>query len=292
MRWTKEMLTAVGLLFASSNLLAVPATQLKENYQSIIERNPFGLKPPPAQAATNIPPPEVKPKVEVFLTGVTSIGYPKLPKQAYFYTREQGKKDITYYAMTEGTHKDGIQVLNIDHEKRKVRIKMDEAETVLSFETHGVPVQAVAGKPLPGVPGTPGSLPVPGQHQPGVQPLPMPGASPSASVSYDANGQPVYNNVYNHNGSAAVVAPQPVNPVNTTLNTGSTGLRQIPSRRIRGGNQYGSVPPPPAMNQVSGNGVPQQQVADPAEEVVKAYVNRARAEQETGIVYPPLPPIQ
>jgi hypothetical protein len=289
MRWKKEILTTAGLLLASGNLLAVPATQLKENYQSIIERNPFGLKAP-SPVATNIAPPEVKPKVEVFLTGVTSIGYPKLPKQAYFYTREQGKKDIVYYAMTEGTGKDGIQVLNIDHEKRKVRIKMDNAETVLSFETHGVPVQAVAGRP--GVPGAPGSLPMPGQLQPGVQPLPMPGAPPNASVSYDANGQPVYNN-------AAGVMPQPVNsvnPVNTTMNTGSTGLRQIPSRRIRGGNQYGSVPTPPPMNQVA-DAVAQQPQVDPAEEYVKAQLINAAQRQEqqqqpSAIPLPPLPTIE
>src|SRR4051794_16051503 len=114
MPWKMQILTAAGLLFAGSNVLAVPASELKENYQSIVERNPFGLRPPPAAITTNIAPPEVKPKVEIFLTGVTSIGYPKLPKQAYFYTREQGKKDIVYYAMTEGTGKDGIQVLNID----------------------------------------------------------------------------------------------------------------------------------------------------------------------------------
>jgi hypothetical protein len=179
--------------------------------------------------------------------------------------------------MTEGTGKDGIQVLNIDHEKRKVRIKMDNAETVLSFETHGVPVQATAGKPLPGVPG---GLPMPGQ-QPGMQPMPMPGAPPNASVSYDANGQPVYN------GGAAVM-PQPVNPVNTTMNSGSTGLRQIPSRRIRGGNQYGSVPTP--GNQ-SFEGAAQPQV-DPAEEYVKAQLNNiAQRQQPLPKGVPPPPPL-
>ena len=63
------MLTAAGLLLGASSLQAVPAEQLKENYQSIIERNPFGLKPPPTPApmATNLP--EVKPKVEIFLKG-------------------------------------------------------------------------------------------------------------------------------------------------------------------------------------------------------------------------------
>ncbi|MGZ8939111.1 MAG: hypothetical protein ACXW32_07860, partial [Limisphaerales bacterium] len=208
MRWKNQMLMATGLVLASSNLQAVPVAQLKENYQSIVERNPFGLKPPPPPPATNIPPPELKPKVEVFLTGITTIGYPRIPKQAYFYTREQGKKDITYYAMSEGDGKDGIHVLNIDHQQRKVRVKMENAETLLSFDTHGVPIAAVAaGRPLPGAPG---SMPMPGRTQPGVQPLPMPGAAPAPNVTYDANGQPVYNQpTYNPAG-------QPVPQLNTS----------------------------------------------------------------------------
>src|SRR5688572_6435644 len=115
---TRHVLAAAGFLLSSS-LHAVPVDQLKENYQSIVVRNPFGLKPPP-EPATNTTPEVPKPKVEVFLTGLTSVGYPRVPKQAYFYTREQGKKDITYYTMTEGTEKDGIEVLDIDHEQRKV----------------------------------------------------------------------------------------------------------------------------------------------------------------------------
>ena len=95
------MLTVAGLLLGASALQAVPAEQLKENYQSIIERNPFGLKPPPTPAPVTNALPEVKPKVEIFLTGITSVGHPQLPRQAYFYTREQGKKDITYYSLAE-----------------------------------------------------------------------------------------------------------------------------------------------------------------------------------------------
>src|SRR5687768_12889987 len=127
MRWKNEMMAA-GLLLATSAVYAVPAEQLKENYQSIIERNPFGLKPPPAPApmATNLP--EVKPKVEIFLTGITSVGHPRLPRQAYFYTREQGKKEVSYYSLAEQVVQDGIEVLQIDPEKREVKIKMDNAE--------------------------------------------------------------------------------------------------------------------------------------------------------------------
>ena len=292
MRLKNKMLLAAGLILAGGSAEAVPAAQLKENYQSIIERNPFGLKPPPPPPTNNIAPPEPKAKVEVFLTGITSIGYPKFPKQAFFYTREQGKKDLTYYALTEGNIKDGIEILNIDPEKRKVKIKMENAETLLSFETHGVPIQAVpaAGRPLPGVPGAP-ALPTPGQPgygQPGQpnygQPAPMPAGTPNAAVNYNANGQPVY-------GTPGQNIPQ---PVNSTVNQGSTGLRQIPSRRIRGGSQYNSnVQVPGGPGGIGEGGGMQQPQGDPAEEYVRAHLNQAARQREApNIPAPPLPMIE
>lgn len=286
------MLVAAGLMVVSSSLQAVPAAQLKENYQSIVERNAFGLKPPPAPV-TNIPPPEVKPKVEVFLTGITTVGYPRIPKQAYFYTREQGKKEITYYAMSEGDGKDGIQVLNIDPDKRKVRVKMENAETLLSFDTHGVPIAAAAaGRPLPGVPGS--HIPLPGQVQPGVQPLPMPGGA-TPNVSYDANGQPIYNQAAYSSAGQPVPQVPPLGTAGNTYNQGSTGLKQIPSRRIRRGNNYNSGANVPGLPGGAYNGGAMgqpQAVADPAEEYVKAKLNEAAQRQaRPNIPMPPIPTI-
>jgi len=283
MRWKIQMLAAAGVLLGGSDAQAVPAAELKDRYQTIIERNAFGLKPPTPPATNNIAPPEEKPKVEVFLTGITSIGYPKMPKQAYFYTREPGKKEITYYALTEGALKDGIEVMNIDADKRKVKIKMENAETLLSFETHGVPIAATAatGRPLPGVPGGM-EIPVPGRsthyNPPGVQPLPTPG---NATTTYDANGQPVYN-------QAAIGGAQPM----SSVNRGSTGLRQIPSRRIRGGggNTYGNGVNPPGFGGIQNDAAGQQQVNDPAEEYVRAHLNEvARQREQPNIPAPPLP---
>ena len=276
MRWKNQMLTAAGLLLGASSLQAVPAEQLKENYQSIIERNPFGLKPPPTAAPVTNALPEVKPKVEIFLTGLTSVGYPRIPKQAYFYTREQGKKDVTYYSLAEKAEQDGIEVLQIDPEKREVKIKMDNAETLLSFKTHGVPVTAVAGKPMvPGMPGQPGFPQVPGQGQP----LPMPGAAP---VSYDANGQPVYNN------AQPIGQPNNIAPVNTmNPNNGSTGLRQIPSRRIRGGSTYnsGGAAVPTGPGGIGEGGQPMD-MADPATEYLKAQANSQLQQQQEPLRLP------
>lgn len=274
MRRTNQIVALLGAAVLGSSAWAVPATELKENYQSIIERNPFGLKPPPPPQSDK-PTEKEKPKAEIFLTGITSIGFPKFPKQAYFYTMEQGKKDPVYYALSEGDSKDGIKVMNIDPQQRKVRVNMNNSDTVLSFETHGVKVAAVAAKP--GMPGQP-NLPVPGQPnlpQPGIQPLPMPTAPNAGRTAYDANGQPTY---------AGAAAGANTGIQNTpTVREG----RQIPTRRIRGGGtpQNDVIMAPGAGGDVA---QPQEQ-RDPAEQYLRMHLNRAVQEKESGLPMPPLP---
>lgn len=257
------------LLSAGSKALAVPATDLKENYQSIIDRNPFGLKPPPPPP-TNNPAANAakdKPKTELFLTGIVSIGYPKMPKQAFLMTKEQNKKEPTYYTLTEGVEKDGIKVLSIDDAGRKVRVQTDEGEILLSFQTHGVPPPAAAVT-KPGQPGQPGAPGQPGPGQLGVVPLP---------------GAP---------GNPQAAAPTPVTPIATPAPNNSSvpsNTRSIPSRRVRAGmdtgmmNGGGGLPVPGAP---SGGAV--QPEMDPAEQYIRMHLNRTAAEKQ-GISQPPLP---
>ena len=54
MRWTNRIIAVLGAVLVSSTVDAVPASELKENYQSIIERNPFGLKPIPPPPTNNV----------------------------------------------------------------------------------------------------------------------------------------------------------------------------------------------------------------------------------------------
>ena len=278
MRWTNRLFAILGAAAVGSTVYAVPATTLKENYQSIIERNPFGLKPPPPPQTNNVDQAKEKAKTEIFLTGITSVGFPRLPKQAYFYTREQGKKEVTYYALTEGDSKDGIRILNIDPQQRKVRVKMDNAETLLSFETHGVPVAAASGKP-----GTPGALPLPtpGQPHPNNPVNPLPTPSPGRPI-YNANGQAVYQNNVVPGGNASY---QNAN--------GNPGFRQIPSRQIRGRGAQGAMIPGGPGNGYSGDMQQPQQEQQPdlAEQYLRMHLNRAAKERE-GVPMPPLPTIE
>ena len=116
---------------------AVPASvraDVKDNpFQTIIERNPFGLKPapvtPPITTEPATPPP---PAVAVKVTGVTDILGKKM---ALVELTEQGpgktaKKMIMQEAQVEGL----VEVLHIDVAKAFVKIKNGELITNMTFE--------------------------------------------------------------------------------------------------------------------------------------------------------------
>jgi hypothetical protein len=258
--------SAVLMLLLAGRALAIPLSELTDNYQPIIDRNPFGLKPPPPPP-TNNPSANVKekPKLEFFLTGITSVGFPRIPKQAYLMTREQNKS-TNFYALSEGIEKDGIKILNIDDSGRKVRIHTDEGEMMLSFQTHGI---AAPASPKPGMPmpGQPGQI-VPGQPMPN-----QPGVFPAPPSPIPVQGQPM-----NTAQPGATAYP----------NTGAT--RQIPARRVRAGmdNTVNPGGPLPGAGGVTPQAQPEM---DPAEQYVRMHLNRAAQEKQQGIPMPPLPTI-
>jgi hypothetical protein len=266
MRPGLKLLLLILLLVVARAVQAVPLAELRDNYQPIIDRNPFGLHPPPPPPTNNpTANQEKKPKTELLLTGITSVGHPIVPKQAYFMTKEtekNNKSSTNYYALREGVEKDGIKVLSIDEVGRKVRVHTEDGEQILSFETHGIAPPAAPGpKPgAPGAPGMPGGQPV--ANQPGAFPVPQPTVQP----------QPIYNT-----GAAAT--------------TGNNAVRQIPSRRVRAGADGGVSPavpggPLPGGNPSAGGAQPQE--LDPAEQYLRMHLNRAAAEKQ-GIPQPPLP---
>ncbi len=141
-----------GVVFASVEAGAVASSRTREAYQSITDRNPFGLRPPPVPVElpvveTKLPPAA---KVDIFLTGITTVGYPRIPKRAYIQVKAADKKEPITYMLSEGQAKDEIEVLEIN-EKRPVSVKIRMAGTdqVLSFETNGIkpPNSLIAGVP-------------------------------------------------------------------------------------------------------------------------------------------------
>ncbi len=152
------------------------ASTRNADYRSIVDRNPFGLRPPPpppAPVMTNA----VAPKSDIFLTGISTI---MKPKRAFIMTMEKGKPE--YYSLSEEESRDGLEVLEIDEVNKTVRIRNSGNETLLSFASHGVKAPATpapSAVPAPGAPALPGA-PQPGMAvQPGMNTVP-PGGNPQA----------------------------------------------------------------------------------------------------------------
>src|ERR1051326_372847 len=115
------------------------ATSDDRNYRVIVERNPFSIKPPPPPP-TNTPVAD-KPKDEILLTGITSIGL----LRAYFQTQPKpaqggkpGEKTTEYYCLGVDDKKDGLEVLSIDPVTKSVRVRNSGVESTMTFASNGV----------------------------------------------------------------------------------------------------------------------------------------------------------
>lgn len=129
------------------------------NYRVIIDRNPFGLKPPPPPV-TNAPV-VTPPKDEILLTGITSIG----GLRAYFMTKPPQGKTPEYYSLGPDESKNGLDVIDIDTKNKSVRVRNAGVETLMTFDNSGVkppptpsgPAVAATTATGAGVPGLPGA---------------------------------------------------------------------------------------------------------------------------------------
>src|SRR5688572_22229508 len=154
---------AVISALALSAAIWVGAEPRSNPYGPIIDRNPFGLKPPPAPVVeTNqepaTPPPNVK------LTGISNL----FAKRALLEITEQQAPSrpgqppapggtVNRPILAEGEAMHGVEVVAIDLEKSRVRILVGGTESELTFEvpkpSGGGPVPG--GPPVPGRPGQP-----------------------------------------------------------------------------------------------------------------------------------------
>lgn len=125
-------------------------------YAPVVERNVFGLLPPPTNdPAANLPPPEPPPKITP--NGIMSIfgRLQVLFKVAVKPLPGQPQKDASY-VMSEGERQDDITVT-----------KIDEAAGVVTFDNHGT-IQELA---LVATPATGGAGSAPGS---GIAAPPLP----------------------------------------------------------------------------------------------------------------------
>lgn len=184
MAMKRSEITAVCLLggiLSSTGVKAVVTDTKDRPYNVIIERNVFGLKPPP----TNVPePPPKPPAAEVHLAGITTI---VSPPRAILQWKEPGQppapgkpgippgKDESYI-FREGEQQGIIKVLAINVKDGSVKIENAGEPMLLTFETHGAKLQ---NTPAPAV--APGALPNPAG---GIAP-----GSPAASLGIPPNNR-------------------------------------------------------------------------------------------------------
>jgi hypothetical protein len=161
--------TVVGLLsgVCLAGMVSGLRADLKPNpYEAIIDRNAFALKPVPAEPAT--PPPPPLPGVEVFLTGMYTIGgTEKVVLQ--ITDKSPGKKTEYPPPLVKGDVQGRVEVVSIDPSKGAVVVKIDQQERTLTFEKDS---------PKPGAAPPPGGPPKPVVRPPGPTPVPPPLAQP------------------------------------------------------------------------------------------------------------------
>jgi hypothetical protein len=122
----------------------------ENSYQSIVERNVFGLNPakvdgPPAEPA--VPPPKIT------LTGITTL----LGNKRALLSVQVPNKPLETYILTEGQRDGEIEILQIDEKAGTVKVSNHGVEQILDFLTAGAKLQP---SPVPVLP-PPGTSPAP-----------------------------------------------------------------------------------------------------------------------------------
>ena len=220
--------------FFTAGLAQRVLAEAKPNpYQTIIERNPFGLKPPPPPPDPT-PPAPVTPPSKVLLTGFTSVSGP--PRALLEITEQEPGKGATTHKpiLREGERDGSVELISIDMEKGLVKIRNGGIESTVAFEA---PKLTASATPPPGLGGIP-------------QPLttPLPNTYPPPNAANPAGSNPARPGVTIYGGGSPTT-PNPsagaVPPAGAAANfgAGGAGLRSIPSRALRTDNA--PLPPVP-----------------------------------------------
>ena len=268
---------AAVLLFAA--VTADAENEGKANpYESIVERNPFQLKPPPPPAPPDAgpvaPPP---PLATVELTGVTSIFSKK--KALVEIVPGPGKPPMKL-TLDEGERVDAIEIVSIDVEKAEVTINNAGSITNLSLKI------AKAGGPAAP------TGPTPPQFGGVVPPVPTP-INPTATTYASGRNSPIV-------GGASSPSP--------TLGFGTQPANTLGAQP----GAYGGAPniynsggavPNTSLDQLRGaysrtprttTTVPQQNAAQPPVDPAVQYINMHIQKQQMearGVPMPPIPPV-
>lgn len=244
-----------------------------ERYKTIIDRNPFGLKPPPAPPP---PPTNAAPTVpsNVKLAGVTAD---RSGKRAWVMIQQPGAQGPKAVSWHEGQTDGEFQVLRIDEKVPYVEILQAGSPVKLTYKTHGIQASKAPAPNAGAVPAMPGAKP----GQPGVTPATAGmggggativgrGGVTSTLASPAYSGQPTATGVPSMQAPGVPNAAHPIQ-----LGADSSNIRLMPSRSLR---------------TVADNATPPAPMVNPDVQAVLMRANQIEAERR-GVVLPPLPPL-
>lgn len=249
---TRHSMVAVGLVTGMS--LVLPAHGAAPNtagnpYQVIIDRNVFGLNPPPAPPSvvtTNTPPPQVK------LVGIARVfGV----KKALLKIAEGNKpvdiaKDLTV-VLEEGAREKEVEVLQIDEIGSTVKVSNRGTEATLVFSKDDLKLPTSPAVPMPGIVPAPGFVPLPAAG--GFSGIPAPPMMPAGTAPVGVP-LPMANNTPGTGGSPGVTAVAslgniPARPVRTVEQPVSAEEQivgiEIERERTKAAVAAGLLPPLP-----------------------------------------------
>ena len=231
-----------GCLGLSTTLTAL-AESKPSPYQGIIERNPFGLKPPP-EPPPPAPTTPVVPPAKVVLTGIHSMFGP--PRALVEITETEAGKaaEIRRPILKEGERDGSVEIVSIDLENSLVKIRNSGIETNLTFPVAkavgAAPATPASGGFVPPHAGAPGAVPAApinttaassAGHGSGVT---IVGGASSTSAATPRGG------VYGAGGAAPYGGAGAATP-----GFDANGLRSIPTRAVRTDGVDASAPVDP-----------------------------------------------
>jgi hypothetical protein len=170
-------LGAAGLL--GERAFSIVPDPNHEQYQTIPERNVFGLRPPTLQPG---PTNSAAPLPKITLAGITTIldtkrALMKVAPSSNGLKPGDPAKELSLI-LTEGQREADIEVLLIDEKKGSVKVNNSGTVMVLTFEKDGAKLPA--SSQMPGTPGVPSPLPTTAASNHFAFPAPsLPGAPPS-----------------------------------------------------------------------------------------------------------------
>ena len=175
-------------------------------YVSIVDRNVFGLKPPPP-AVPPEPPPD--PPGKITLTGITTIlGVPQVVLKVAMPARPpQGAKEESYL-LTVGERAGDIEVLAIDDREWKVTVKNQGINQTLDFEHDGPKLPTGGGAGAPGAPGAVAANPAAIFGLP--MNVPMPQSTGAETATTMVNSASPYQQNAGYNGGRPSGSPSEV----------------------------------------------------------------------------------